>query len=161
MLTSLHDILSWRCPADLNARSIAHRGVLHWGCYDCCHNLQLSVCSIWSLTFSEGRKHCFRTVKSFHQLKAMQLWGYSLTNVMINKLRISNTVCTSHRILLEHLGPNQETTDTGFPALKSKDVCASHRWSGHLRLPLQWTQHERGRYSTCAQYSQQSQGGNT
>lgn len=47
----------------------------------------------------------------------MQLWGYSLTNAMINKLRISNTVCTSHRILLEHLGPNQETTDTGFPAL--------------------------------------------
>lgn len=117
MLTSLHDNPSWRCPADLNARSIAHRGVLHWGCYDCCHNLQLSICSIWLLTFSEGRKRCFRTVKSFHQLKAMQLWGYSLTNVMINKLRISNTVCTSHRILLEHLGPNQETTDTGFPAL--------------------------------------------
>lgn len=71
-----------------------------------------------------------------------------MTNVMINKLSISNTVYTSHRILLEHLGLKRETTDTGFPALNTvKDVCTVKdvRIVGLGIYVSHYNEHERGR----------------
>lgn len=40
-------------------------------------------------------------------------------NSTMNKLSRWNTVYTRHKILPEHLGPNPETTDTGFQALNT------------------------------------------
>lgn len=67
-----------------------------------------------------------------------------MTNVMINKLSISNTVYTSHRILLEHLGLKRETTDTGFPALNTVRTYAL-RIVGLGIYVSHYNEHERGR----------------
>jgi len=42
----------------------------------------------------------------------------------MNNLQISNTVCASHKTLLEYPRPKPETTDRGFPALNTISTLA-------------------------------------